>query len=135
MSVVGHVTKQVTSFGSSDLHVAFTIVNLLYGVSVPTILFVRYLCCALLSGELLIVVSDSHKVVCLCYHQLVMLTNKMLANNTYHVVRPLSISAYSVHCITTTHTTPQPFYAPFCGTNRLSQCQKSTFGLYGARED
>jgi len=33
------------------------------------------------------------------------------------------------------HTTPQPFYSPFSGTTRLSQCQKRTSGLYGARED
>jgi len=33
------------------------------------------------------------------------------------------------------HTTPQPFYAPFSGTTRVSQCQKRSSGLYGARED
>jgi len=32
-------------------------------------------------------------------------------------------------------TTPQPFYGPFSGTIRVSQCQKRTSGLYGARED
>jgi len=31
--------------------------------------------------------------------------------------------------------TPQPFYSPFSGTTRVSQCQKKTSGLYGARED
>jgi len=30
---------------------------------------------------------------------------------------------------------PQPFYGPFSGTTWVSQCQKRTFGLYGARED
>jgi len=30
---------------------------------------------------------------------------------------------------------PQPFYGPFSGTTRVSQCQKRTSGLYGARED
>jgi len=29
----------------------------------------------------------------------------------------------------------QPFYGPFSGTTRVSQCQKRTSGLYGARED
>ena len=29
---------------------------------------------------------------------------------------------------------PQPFYGPFSGTTRVSQCQKRT-GLYGARGD
>jgi len=33
-----------------------------------------------------------------------------------------------------THT-PQPFYHPFSGTTPVSQCQKRTSGLYGARED
>jgi len=32
-------------------------------------------------------------------------------------------------------TTPQPFYGPFSGTNRVSRCQKRTSGLYGASED
>jgi len=30
---------------------------------------------------------------------------------------------------------PQPFYGPFSGTTRVSQCQKRTSGLYGARGD
>jgi len=30
---------------------------------------------------------------------------------------------------------PQPFYSPFSGTTRVSQCQKRTSGLYGARGD
>ena len=34
-----------------------------------------------------------------------------------------------------TATTPQPFYGPFSGTTRMSQCQKRTSGLYDARED
>ena len=34
---------------------------------------------------------------------------------------------------TTTH--PQPFYGPFSGITRVSQCQKRTSGLHGARED
>jgi len=34
-----------------------------------------------------------------------------------------------------TTTTPQPFYRPFSGTTWVSQCQKRTSGLYGARED
>jgi len=29
----------------------------------------------------------------------------------------------------------QPFYGPFSGTTRVSRCQKSNSGLYGARED
>jgi len=29
----------------------------------------------------------------------------------------------------------QPFYGPFSGTTHVSQCQKRTSGLYGARED
>jgi len=33
------------------------------------------------------------------------------------------------------HTTPQPFYDPFSTTTQVSQCQKRTSGLYGARED
>ena len=33
------------------------------------------------------------------------------------------------------HTPPQPFYGPFSETTRVSQCQKRTSGLYGARED
>ena len=33
------------------------------------------------------------------------------------------------------HHTPQPFYGPFSGTTWVSQCQKRTSGLYGARED
>jgi len=33
------------------------------------------------------------------------------------------------------HTIPQLFYGPFSGTTRVSQCQKRTFGLHGARED
>jgi len=36
---------------------------------------------------------------------------------------------------TATTTPPQPFYGPFSGTIRVSQCQKRTSGLYGARED
>jgi len=31
--------------------------------------------------------------------------------------------------ITPHHTTPQPFYGPFSGTTRVSQCQKKTSGL------
>ena len=30
---------------------------------------------------------------------------------------------------------PQPFYGPFSGTTRVSWCQKTTSGIYGARED
>ena len=30
---------------------------------------------------------------------------------------------------------PQPFYSPFSGTTRMSQCQKRTSGLYGAKKD
>jgi len=30
---------------------------------------------------------------------------------------------------------PPPFYSPFSGTTRVSQCQKRASGLYGARED
>ena len=34
------------------------------------------------------------------------------------------------------HTHTQPFYSPFSGTTRVSQCwKKSASGLYGARED
>jgi len=29
----------------------------------------------------------------------------------------------------------QPFYGPFSGTTRVSQCQKRTSGLYGVTED
>ena len=29
---------------------------------------------------------------------------------------------------------PQPFYGPFSGTTQVSQCQKRTSGLYGARK-
>ena len=36
---------------------------------------------------------------------------------------------------THTHTHTQPFYGPFSGTTRVSQCQKRTSGLYGAKED
>jgi len=32
-------------------------------------------------------------------------------------------------------TTPQPFYGPFSGTTRVSQCEKRTSGVYGARGD
>ena len=32
-------------------------------------------------------------------------------------------------------TTPQWFYGTFFGTIRMSQCQKKTSGLYGARQD
>jgi len=32
-------------------------------------------------------------------------------------------------------TTPQAFYGPFSGTNRVSWCHNRTSGLYGARED
>jgi len=32
-------------------------------------------------------------------------------------------------------TPPQLFYGPFSGTTRVSQCQKGTSGLRGARED
>jgi len=35
----------------------------------------------------------------------------------------------------TTTVLPQPFYDAFSGTTRVSQCQKRTSGLYGARED
>jgi len=34
-----------------------------------------------------------------------------------------------------THTHTQPLYDPFSGTTPVSQCQKRTSGLYGARED
>jgi len=33
------------------------------------------------------------------------------------------------------HTHTQAFYGPFSATTRVSQCQKRTSGLYGARED
>jgi len=32
-------------------------------------------------------------------------------------------------------THAQPFYGPFSETTRVSQCQKKSSGLYGARED
>ena len=38
-----------------------------------------------------------------------------------------------VSYLCSTHT--QPFYGPFTGTTRVSQGQKRTSGLYGARED
>ena len=34
-----------------------------------------------------------------------------------------------------THKHTQPFYGPSSGTTRVSQCQKKSSGLYGARED
>jgi len=34
-----------------------------------------------------------------------------------------------------TYTHTEPFYGPFSRTTRVSRCQKSTSGLYGARED
>jgi len=34
-----------------------------------------------------------------------------------------------------THTHTQPFYSPFSGTTRVSQCQKKSSGLYCARGD
>ena len=38
--------------------------------------------------------------------------------------------------ITTANTTtPQSFYGSFSGTTRVSQCQKRSSGLYGAKED
>jgi len=37
--------------------------------------------------------------------------------------------------LTTTPLPPQPFYGPFSGTTRVSQCQKRSSGLYGAGED
>jgi len=39
--------------------------------------------------------------------------------------------------ITGTPTPPPPqlFYGPFSGTTRVSQCEKRTSGLHGARED
>jgi len=39
---------------------------------------------------------------------------------------------HGLHGISGTHT-PQPYYGPFSGTIRVSQCQKRTSGLYGAR--
>jgi len=33
------------------------------------------------------------------------------------------------------HTTPQPFHGPFSRLTLVSECQKRTSGLYGARED
>jgi len=40
------------------------------------------------------------------------------------------------HTHARTHTHTQSFYGPFSRTTRVSQCQKkSSFGLYGARED
>jgi len=42
----------------------------------------------------------------------------------------------SIHFDSIAYTTPpQPFYNPVSGTIRVSQCQKRTSGLYGARED
>ena len=39
-------------------------------------------------------------------------------------------------CKQTTYHNTQPFYSPFSGTTRVSQCwKKSASGLYGARED
>ena len=32
-------------------------------------------------------------------------------------------------------TPPQPFYGPFSRTTQVSRCQKTTSGVYGARED
>jgi len=43
--------------------------------------------------------------------------------------------ALSLRRLTTTTTTPQPFYNPFSGTTLVSWCHKRTSGLYGARED
>ena len=37
--------------------------------------------------------------------------------------------------IPATTITPQPLYGPFSGTNQVSQYQKRTSGLYGAKED
>jgi len=39
------------------------------------------------------------------------------------------------HCILFEHTRPsQPFYSPLSGTTQVSQCQKRTSGLCGARK-
>jgi len=45
------------------------------------------------------------------------------------------ISRIPVQQIATTTTPSQPFYGPFSVTTRVSLCQKTTSGLYGARED
>ena len=37
--------------------------------------------------------------------------------------------------VITTTVLPQPFYGPISGTTRVSQRQKKTSGLFGARED
>ena len=45
----------------------------------------------------------------------------------------VNVEVFKASVITT--TTPQPFYGPFSGTSPVSQCQKRTPGLYGARKD
>jgi len=44
-------------------------------------------------------------------------------------------SSSSSSCGSSTTTTPQPFYGPFSGITWVSQCQRRTSGLHGARED
>jgi len=54
----------------------------------------------------------------------------------HSLVRVLFLPVYILLLLSSSvTTTPQPFYGPFSGTTRVSQCQKRTSGLYGARED
>jgi len=44
-------------------------------------------------------------------------------------------SPYTLQWTTTPHHNHNCFYGPFSGITQVSQCQKRTSGLYGARED
>jgi len=57
---------------------------------------------------------------------------RVLLNGVNCIVSVFSSNAHNMMLKT---TTPQPFYGPFSGTTWVSQCQKRTSGLYGARED
>jgi len=62
-------------------------------------------------------------------------------NSRRHVFGRMFQAEEGLECLTNdvrisvTTTPPQPFYGPFSGTTWVSQCQKRTSGLYGARED
>jgi len=66
-----------------------------------------------------IMIDIMHRISFKMWHTIVLVAQDVLLLSTH----------------THTHTHTQPFYGPFSGATRVSQCQKRISGLYGAREE
>jgi len=72
-------------------------------------------------------------------YSVVIMTTAIAKADTVHMTNATKLTwAAGCYCYCPHPPSPpplQPFYGPFSGTTRVSQCHKKTSGLYRAKED